>query len=206
MAPPRLRGPGGRFSKVVAVKSGVFQLTLPASPLFIPDAALPIVNAIARDYLELALQYVAGAIAERAPRNMGHLAQSFLANPAGTTGGIELLGADVRSHLSGRVFSSLPYAIVMDQGRAPNKPISRAGVAAIGLWVRRKLQLSGREAQSAMYAIAWSIRVHGLAGTQYAQKGFVAAAPEVEEIFRRMNAGIAEGLAGAGQSGVGGAA
>jgi hypothetical protein len=184
MAPPR----------VVAVDTGSFRLSIPLTPLFIPEKARQVVAELTRDHLELALLEVAGRVSEHAPRNFGTLAQSFLANPAGQTGGIELLGADPTSGFTGRVFSSLPYAIVMEEGRRPGMPISRAGQAAIALWVRRKLQLSGREWRDATFAITMAIRRRGIVGRHYARQGFNEAKPRVEQIFIALNLAIAEGL------------
>ncbi len=184
------------MANVTKIDNGVFRLTLPATPLFVPERARQVVADISRDFLELALLDVAGHVSEEAPRNFGLLAQSFLTQPAGETGGIEILGADPTNvaGIRGRVFSSLPYAVVMEEGRGPNKPISRAGVAAIALWVRRKLGLSGKEARSATYAIAFKIRTKGIEGKHYARKGFNKAKPRVEQLFAEMNAAIAAGL------------
>lgn len=162
---------------------------------------MPVIVGLMRDYMELAATYTAGMAAEKAPKNFGHLAQSLQASPAGTEGGIELLGGTMVDPLgatpvdiTGRVFSSLPYAYVMDQGRRPGGPISRAGVASIGLWVRRKLGLTGKEAQSAMYAIAWSIRQKGIAPTFFMKRAAEAAQPKVNQIFEMLNAAMAEAL------------
>lgn len=182
------------MAQVVKVNTGSFRMSLPATPLFIPEQARQVVAELTRDHLELALLEVAGQVSERAPRNFGHLAQSFMAYPAGQTGGIEVLGADPTTGIRGRVFSSLPYAIVMEEGRAPGKPISRVGQAAIFLWVRRKLGLSGKEARAAGFAITMAIRRRGIAGKHYARAGFKAAEPRVVAIFQALNAALAKGL------------
>lgn len=186
---------------VVAGKKGSVELRVPVSPLTVPGAAVPVLVGLIRDYVEMATSYLAGVAAERAPKNLGLLAQSLQANPAGSTGGIELLGGVLIDPLgaapveiTGRVFSSLPYAYVMDQGRRKGGPISRAGVASIGLWVRRKLGLSGKEAQSAMYAIAWSIRHKGIKPTYFMSKAAQSARPRVQQIFETLNAALAQGL------------
>lgn len=178
----------------VIVDTPNLTLTVPDIPLMVPARARAVVDQIQREYLELGLLALAGHVSEAAPRNFGHLAQSFGANPATSEGGVEILGATVQGQLTGRVFSSLPSALVMDQGRSPGKPISRAGVANIGLWVRRKLGLSGKDAQRATYAIAWAIRRRGIAGRFYAAKGMERAAPELDRLFTAMTAAIAAGL------------
>lgn len=186
---------GGKSAlRIVKVRTGTFSLTVPGTPLFIPERARAVVNAIAHDYLDLALLEIAGQVSAKAPRNFGHLAQSFLTHPAGQTGGIEILGGDTAARLSGRVFSSLPQAIVMEEGRRAGAPISRAGQAAILLWVRRKFGLSGKEALSVGYAVMRKIRTQGIEGRHYARAGFQAAKPRVETIFIQLTAAIAEGL------------
>lgn len=187
---------------VTSVKTGTIELTIPPMPLLVPAEAMAVVAAIERDYMELALQYLAGQVAEKAPKNFGLLGQSFTANPASSTGGIEILtGGSVSESLVGRVFSSLPYAIVMEEGRRPGQPISRAGVASIGLWVRRKLQLSGKEAQRVMYAVVWKIRKRGIEAKHFVRAAATASEPKIEGMFREMAAGIAEGLVGKGKRG-----
>ncbi len=178
----------------VLVDTPNLTLTVPDIPLLAPERARSVLDQIQREYLELGLTVLAGHVSEAAPRNFGHLAQSFGANPASSEGGIQILGATERGQLTGRVFSSLPHAIVMDQGRAPGKPISQAGVANINLWVRRKLGLSGKDADRATYAICWAIRRRGIEGRRYAEKGFGAALPEIDQLFTTMAAAIEVGL------------
>lgn len=172
---------------------------IPSIPLVIPAEAEAVVDAVARDTLELAMTLLAGRVAEEAPKNFGHLAASFQAPTATASGGREVLGQRVFSTLTGRVFSTLPQATVMEDGRRPGFPISRTGVANIGLWVRRKLGLHGREARAATYAIAWSIRKKGLAPRKYAERAFKATQPQIVQMFTEMMAGLADGLAGKGR-------
>lgn len=185
--------------RVTVVETGVIALTLPQIPLLQPERASAEVSEIARHYLEAALLDVAGHVAEEAPRNFGTLAQSFQASPATTAGGIELLGLQAATGIVGRVFSSLPYAIVMEAGRRPGAPISRAGIQALGLWVRRKLGLTGRAAQSATYAIAWAIRRRGIAGRHYAERALRRAMPRVDGIIAEMGEALRRALAGEGR-------
>jgi hypothetical protein len=129
--------------------SGTWQLTLPDSPLFMPEKLRAVLASVERQHLDLIMQTIAGHLSETSPRDTGHLAQGWQTEVVGGTSG-EVVG--------GRVFNTLPYAIVMDRGRAPGYGISRDGLANLARWVRHKLGLSGREAQSATYAIAWTIR------------------------------------------------
>lgn len=185
------------MAQIVQVDAGVavISFTFPDSALFgAPASARELIVEVEKEFVELALLDVAGHLAELAPKNFGTLGQSFQAYPAGVTGGIELSADVTTGAVGGRVFSSLPYAVVMDAGRRPGRPISRAGVAAIALWVRRKLGLTGREAQSATYAIAWSIRTRGIVGTNYVRRALAKASPRLDGLFREMSAAIVAGL------------
>lgn len=167
---------------------------LPAIPLWVPAEAMKAINDLALDTLRLALQYAAGAISGEAPVDSGQLAQSFTADPATATGGIELLGVNVASGVEGRVFSSLPYAIVMDLGRRAGQPISRAGIDAIGLWAQRKLGMSSEEASHAKFAIAQGIIAQGIEGTHYVEAGINKAAPTVNQLFAAMADAVGQRL------------
>lgn len=171
-------GAAGRPAGAMVIAVGV-----PQVPLFYPDAARQSIAKLVLDNLRLALTHVAGHVSDAAPVDSGNLAQSFGADPATATGGIEVLGTDVVAGVSGRVFSSLPYAIVMEDGRRPGAPINRAGIDAIGLWAQRKLGLSADEAASAKWAIAANIVAHGIDGKQFARLGFESARPGVESMF-----------------------
>lgn len=175
---------------------------VPDIPLWVPDRARGILNDLIRDTVKLALLEVAGRVGDAAQRfaDTGHLAQSFQADPANATGGIELVNkdnADARDGLLGRVFSSLPYAIVMNNGRLAGRPISRAGIDAIGLWARRKLGLTAEQADHAKFAIARSIIAHGIEGKDYFGEGVQAATPRVEQLFGILSDRIGRALVSA---------
>lgn len=163
-------------------------------PLWVPDEAKAEIAGLTVDTMRLALQYAAGAISGEAPVDSGQLAQSFTSDPATSTGGIELTGVDIVSGIEGRVFSTLPYAIVMDQGRRPGQPISRAGIDAIGLWAQRKLGMSSDEADHAKYAIANVIVAQGIEGTQFFQAGADKARPTIDQMFRALADTVAQAL------------
>ena len=177
--------------------SGI-QITLPDIPLFIPEKAQAVIQNLAMQTLRLALHELAGHVSDAAAKSSdsGHLAQSFGADPAGPTGGIELLGVDVRSGLQGRVFSSLPYAIVIDQGRRPGAPISREGVDAIGLWAQRKLGMSAAEAEHAKFAIAHAIIQYGIEARFFVEAGVERARPRIETLFKILSDVIKQELLG----------
>lgn len=184
------------MSRIVLVDTGTMQLTVPAIPLFIPEKATAVVGEIQRDYTLLALQYLAGVVSEKAPRYFGTLGQSFQAYPSGSTGGIEMITGGGGAEIIGRVFSSLPYAIVMEEGRRAGAPMPP--IAPIELWVRRKLGISGDEATGVAYAIALTISRRGIRGRHYAREGFQQAEPRIVQIFDEMGKGIRDALAGEG--------
>lgn len=172
---------------------------IPAIPLWIPELALKAINTLAMNTLRLALQIVSDAVAGEAQTfsDTGALAQSWGNDPATVTGGMEILGADLLQGVEGRVFSSLPYAIVMEEGRRPGAPISRDGIDAIGLWAQRKLGLSADEAAGAKWAIAQHIINQGIEGKNYVRDGFNAARPRVEQLFAALDAALQQALTGA---------
>lgn len=176
MAVPQPLPIGGNRSQAIS-------LTLPNIPLWVPEAQRKVINDLVVNTMRLALQQAAGFISDEAPVDSGSLAASFGADPATTMGGQELIGVNAEAGINGRVFSGLPYAIVMDQGRRPGQPISRAGIDAIGLWAQRKLGLSADEAAGAKWAIANSIVARGIAPTGFFDKGVKAAEPRIEMLF-----------------------
>lgn len=172
-------------------------LVLPNIPLWVPDAAKQLLNQLIVNSTRLALQVAAGRISDEAARfaDTGNLAQSFGSDPATVEGGIELLGLDATVGINGRVFSSLPYAVVMDEGRRPGAPISREGIDAIGLWAQRKLGLDAAEAARAKFAIAASIVAQGIPGYGYFGIGVDKARPDVTAIFTTLSEEISRQLA-----------
>lgn len=175
---------GGRGAGFVGVgkRDTGIQVTLPNIPLWLPDQARRLLMTLTQNTIHLALQTAAGALSSEAPRDTGILAQSFGADPATATGGIEMMGV-TPTELGGRVFSSLPYAIVMDQGRRPGQPISREGIDAIGLWAQRKLGLSSDEASTAKWAIAQGIIAQGIEGHYYVEAAIGSVRPTIEGMF-----------------------
>lgn len=173
-------------------------LTVPDLPLFEREQARQAIDGIARDHVELAIMLLAGYVSENAPRNFGTLAQSFQASPSTSAGGINVMGSAMAdgSVILGRSFSSLPQAVVMEEGRRPGFGISLAGMASLGLWVRRKLGLTGRDAARATYFIARKIRRSGIPGLHYAAKGMHQAEPRIVALFDQMGRAIASGLLG----------
>lgn len=171
---------------------------LPDIPLWVPDERSAMMLRLTRNTMGLALTDLAGHVSDAAPRSEGILAQSFGANPAGATGGIEMI-ATTTNELNGRVFSSLPYAIVMDQGRKPGSPISRAGIDSIGLWAQRKLGLSATEAGRAKWAIATHIVRFGIEGKNYAKEGWDSAKPRMESLFSILATEMTKSLVGKGK-------
>lgn len=195
----RLVERGGGGIGVVGASAGPdygIEVRLPAIPLMVPAQASAVLTDLAINTLRLALQTAAGYISDEASHSTdtGALAQSFGADPATVTGGMELLGVDMVSGVTGRVFSSLPYAAVINDGRRPGAPISRAGIDAIGLWAQRKLGLTADAADEAKWAIAASIVAQGIQGTGYFETGWNRAKPTVEGMFTALSSEIARQL------------
>lgn len=193
------RGAGGLGIGGAANRPNGIAVRLPDIPLWVPEKAKAEIAGLTLDTMRLALQYAAGAISGEAPVDSGQLAQSFTADPATSTGGIELTGVDIVAGVEGRVFSTLPYAIVMDQGRRAGQPISRAGIDAIGLWAQRKLGMSADEAEHAKYAIANVIVAQGIEGTQYFQAGVDKARPTIGQMFTALANTVAQALVKTGR-------
>lgn len=171
------------------------------APIFHPDQARHVLTAQARAFFELALQHLAGHISDEAPIGVsGNLAQSF----GGSTGdgGTEVRGNTLDS-LEGRVFSSLPYAIVIDQGRTPGATMPPP--QALETWIQRVLNFGGsqEELESLAFVVARAIGRKGIRGRQFIAAGVAKWAPDAEAIFARMGDAIASGLVTpAGQGGV----
>lgn len=178
---------------VVSGKRGI-TLLVPPVPLTMPPVARQMINDLTISTIRLALHELAGHVADEAPVDSGNLAQSFGADPANSTGGMELMGVDVVTGVEGRVFSTLPHAVVMDQGRRPGAPISREGIEAIGLWAQRKLGMSPEEAKGAKFAIANAIVKRGLPAKQFAEKGLQSARPRIEVMLSVLGDSLSRAL------------
>jgi hypothetical protein len=178
---------------------GEVLLNLPDIPLWVPAEARRTIETLALRTLRLAMQsaagYISGTFADR-HNDTGNTAQSFAADPATSFGGIELLGQTFQAgaEIAGRVFSSLVQAVVLNDGRRPGRPISRAGIDAIGLWAERKLGLSSEEARHAKWAIAANIVAQGIEGSGYFETGVAQARPSMEQMFDALSVAVAEAL------------
>lgn len=171
-------------------------VTTPVLPLWVPAEAAAAISDLMLGTVHLILTDIAGRISERAPVGIsGNLAQSFTADPASSVGGVEIVGGGSPTEdIQGRVFSSLPYAVVMDQGRQPGKPISKEGIDAIGLWAQRKLGLSEKDANHAKYAIANKIVARGIEARHYVQAAFDSGAARWQQMLDDLAADIATAL------------
>jgi hypothetical protein len=171
-------------------------------PLFTPAKARATIAAIMRQHVALALEDIAGHISDEAPIGVsGQLAQSFAGS---ANGGIEVLGQEIED-ISGRVFSSLPYAVVIDQGRAPGARMPP--VDAIMLWVERVLGIQesdDTELEDVAWAIARSIGKKGIAPRYFVERGLQKALPRVEGVLGIMAHAIALALVDPSGGGRGG--
>lgn len=187
--------------------SASITVKLPVIPLWVPAQAQATLRGLVATTIRLALQDIAGRVSDEAGKfaDTGNLAQSFGADPATSTGGIEVM-AETSNTVLGRVFSSLPYAVVMNDGRRAGAPISRVGIDAIGLWAQRKLGLTTDQAASAKWAIATAIMRRGIPAKHYFDLGVQRAAPRVEQMFTILSDQIGAALVkpGTGATGTGG--
>lgn len=188
---------GARAMSAATGRSGYgLEWKIPTIPLWVSAEARRELTDLVLQTVRLILQALAGRISQEAPVNSGALAQSFGSDPATQEGGIELFGAVTSDTLGGRVFSALPWAIVMEEGRRPGAPISRVGIDAIGLWAQRKLGLDAEEADRAKWAIAASIVAQGIQGLEYVAKAFAGERPTIEATLSRLSEDIAAALVG----------
>ncbi len=193
-------GAGGGFGTFYSGNPSSIDIQLPQIPLFVPDQARRTLQTLIQNSVRLALMEVAGRVSDEAGKfaDSGQLAQSFGADPATSTGGIEVIGGNT-GDVVGRVFSSLPYAIVMELGRRAGQPISRSGIDAIGLWAQRKLGLSADDADNVKWAIATNIVANGIEGKHFFADGVAAARPRVEMMFTILGDQLAAALLKPGQ-------
>lgn len=179
--------------------SKTIEVILPNIPLMVPERAMEAIGLLTRQTMGLTLQDLAGYVSDEAPQGIsGHLAQSFGADPATATGGIEVSGGVANDMVVGRIFSSLPYAVVMEEGRRPGHPVSPAGIEAIGLWAQRKLGLDAKDAKRVKYAIANAITRRGIKATHFFERAAQAWQPRSQLAFDTLSVAIVEALAGAG--------
>lgn len=171
---------------------------LPNIPLWVPEQARQVISGLTRQTMHLALQDLSGYVSEAAPVNNGMLAQSFGADPATQTGGIEITGQAAGEVVTGRIFSSLPYAVVMDEGRRPGFPVSKVGIDAIGLWAERKLGLSSTDAKRVKYAIANTISRRGIKATHFFDNAVQRWRPRGDQMFNALGEQIVMALSTAG--------
>lgn len=170
---------------------------VPKVPLFAAGNAT--VQRLAQTYMHFALGAAAGYMADEAPVNAGHLSQSFLADPATQDGGQEILNGPEIGSITGRVFSALPYAIVMDQGRRPGEKMPP--VAAIELWVQRQLGIATeKERRKAAWAIAIAIHRKGIKARNFAAAAIAKAQPTIDMTFGRLSNAIGEALTKGGHA------
>lgn len=153
----------------VTVKHGSsVEISYQDAAIFHRGAAGGVLTDKAREFFELALQDLAGYISDEAPVGVsGSLAQSFAGS---ADGGREITGSSL-ADLTGRIFSSLPHAIVIDQGRTPGARMPPP--AALETWVRRVLNVGGSEAEvrTVAWLVARSIGRNGIKARHFIEAG-----------------------------------
>lgn len=158
-------------------------------PLFSGEKARAVITDLARLHISLALQSIAGFVSDAAPVGVsGQLAQSFA---GGGLGGQEVRGQTFE-HMYGRVFSSLPYALVLDQGRRPGARMPPA--EALELWVERKLGIPLADVPGVAFLIARSIARKGITARHYVDEGLRNATPTIDGIAASLGQAITAAL------------
>lgn len=109
----------------------------------------------------------------KAPRNFGNLVASI-------NGVVTNLGGPV-AQISGVVGAYAPYARVMEFGASPFWP----NIAELELWVERKFQLKGAEAQRVAFFVGRAISRYGLKPRLFMQEGLKKARPKVKTEFEQ---------------------
>lgn len=87
------------------------------------------------------------------------------------------------------------YGAIVEHGRNPG-PVGRQGLAAIELWVRRKLGIADDKAHSVAVAIGWKIYHHGFKGAHMFQRAFEEGQAMVQSEAQKIGERIAERLRG----------
>jgi hypothetical protein len=177
------------------------QVATAAAPILTgtPEDLMVLVDQVLDELTEAGLRALATAIAAAAPRDTGALAESFGFDPAAEVGGLELIGhSDATELVTGRVFSTLPYIEVIEDGRLPGTFVSREGLDALTGWAQRKLGATGPDALRAAFAIATAIERRGLPPQHILEQGIAGAADAIEQLLTEAGAAVAERLAGGG--------
>lgn len=169
------------------------EITYPDVPLFTPLRAKAALTEQARLFFSLALQELAGFVSDEAPVGVsGNLGQSFASDISGTS----------IDDLTGRVFSDLPYAIVIDQGREPGARMPP--VAALIPWVERVLEVGGTESEirQVAFLVARAIGRKGITPRHFVEKGVNKAESRLDAIFGLMAEAMSAALVSSGAGGV----
>ncbi len=182
------------------IEAGHLVARLPDIPLLADDSqSQATIDRIVGNAARLALLAVADAIAVVAPRDTGDLVNSFRADPATTVGGLEVTGHTfAEDAVVGRLFSTLPQAVVMDTGRDPGFGVNAAGIEALAGWASRHWGVEGKAALRAAFALATVIRQRGLPSKDYVAAALPLAQATIDQIFANAGEAIASALSGAG--------
>jgi len=101
--------------------------------------------------------------------------------------------------VKGMIMTAHKYAEVIEKGRKPGKGIASADpggkyVSPLLPWIRVKLGLSGKDAESAAYLIGRKIKLKGFKGAHMFEKALTDNWPQVEKIFDCHGLSIAKEL------------
>jgi hypothetical protein len=130
-------------------------------------------------------QVIANAILNKMTASLDAFQQAvMLETPVGVSGNLRgSIQTNVEGtplNLTGRVVSNLGYAPSVEAGRAPGRmpPVSN-----LVLWVTRVWGKSGKDAESAAWALARHIARHGTKGAFMFGRGYNNALPAVQRLW-----------------------
>lgn len=119
--------------------------------------------------------------------------------PVGIGGGGGLRGsiqapapARAAGRLEATIGTALSYAAAVESGSKPHMP----PIAPLEAWVRQKLGVKDKEAESVARRIAWKIKHHGTKGAFMFRDALAANQGQIERILAQAAQDVAKALAG----------
>lgn len=164
------------------------KVTIDASEIGAFADDLEKVDALIEHHLRVAMQaaldVVETNVAARTPVNTGVLRAAY-----GTS--VNVRGQGV---VRGTLNNPMIYGLPVERGRRPGQTAPPR--EAIELWVKRKLGLQGKEAQSAAFLIARAIGRRGIPAVNMVQEGIEASERTVFGLFEKVPALVGGELTG----------
>lgn len=144
---------------------------IPDTPLFKGEGSEVVRQQLVAD-VEYGVNAIQAAVMPETPVGATSLARG------GWQTSVNLTGTPV--DVLGRVFNLVPYAVPLERGARPHFP----PVAALELWVRRKLSVAEKDVRSVAFLVARKISRVGTSGAAMAHKAVERVTPAVEARFK----------------------